>query len=140
MKVRNIMSQDISRVDLNAKIVDVAKIMKDKDVGAVPVVQNDSVKGIITDRDIILRVIAQGQDLNQVKAEQIMTADPVVIEESESVDTAADLMFEYQVKRLPVVKNDKIIGMVSLGDLAIERIHMNEAGEALSGISRGITH
>lgn len=140
MKVRNIMSQDISRVDLNAKIVDVAKIMKDKDVGAVPVVQNDSVKGIITDRDIVLRVIAQGQDLNQVKAEQVMTADPVVIEESESVDTAADLMFEYQVKRLPVVKNDKIIGMVSLGDLAIERIHMNEAGEALSGISRGITH
>lgn len=140
MKVRDIMSQDVGWVDLNANISDIAKIMKDKDVGAVPVVQNDSVKGIITDRDIVIRVIAQGQDLNQVRAEQVMTADPVVIEESESVDTAADLMFEYQVKRLPVVKNDKIVGIVSLGDLAVERIHMNEAGEALSGISRGITH
>jgi len=69
-----------------------------------------------------------------------MSADPVVIEDSEDIDKAADIMFEYQIKRLPVVKKDKLVGIISLGDLAVERIHMDEAGEALSGISRGISH
>lgn len=140
MNVRDIMSTDVSWVDPSAKLTDIAKLMKDKDVGSVPVVQNNMVKGIITDRDIVIRVISEGKDTNQVTAEQVMSADPVVIEESESIDKAADIMFEYQIKRLPVVKNDKLVGIISLGDLAVESIHVDEAGEALSGISRGIAH
>ncbi len=140
MNVRDIMSTDVSWVDPSAKLTDIAKLMKDKDVGSVPVVQNNTVKGIITDRDIVIRVISEGKDTNQVTADQVMSADPVVIEESESIDRAADIMFEYQIKRLPVVKNDKLVGIISLGDLAVESIHVDEAGEALSGISRGIAH
>ncbi|KUO64845.1 MAG: inosine-5'-monophosphate dehydrogenase [Gracilibacter sp. BRH_c7a] len=140
MKVSDIMSSNVSFVDPSTKLIDIAKLMKEKDVGSVPVVQNDTVKGIITDRDIVIRVISEGKDTNQVTAEQVMSADPVVIEDSEDIDKAADIMFEYQIKRLPVVKKDKLVGIISLGDLAVERIHMDEAGEALSGISRGISH
>lgn len=140
MKVSDIMSTDVSWVDPSAKLTDIAKMMKDKDIGSIPVVQNNMVKGIITDRDIVIRVISEGKDTNQITADQVMSADPVVIEQSEDIDKAADIMFEYQIKRLPVVKNDKLVGIIALGDLAVESIHVNEAGEALSGISRGIAH
>lgn len=140
MKVRDIMSTDVSFVDPSAKLADIARMMKEKDVGSIPVVQNESIKGIITDRDIVIRAVSEGMDINQVSADQIMSVDPVVIEDSASIDKAADMMFEYQIKRLPVVKNDKLIGLLSLGDLAVERIHLDEASEALSGISRGISH
>lgn len=140
MIVKDIMSSDLSFVDVNSKIPEIAMVMKQKDIGAVPVVQNDSVVGIITDRDIILRVIADNKDINQVTAEQIMTVDPICVEENNDIDRAADLMAEYQIKRLPVLNKGRLVGIISLGDMAIEHIHMDEAGEALSGISRGINH
>ncbi|NLI91345.1 MAG: CBS domain-containing protein [Peptococcaceae bacterium] len=140
MKVRDIMATNVSFVDPSAKIPDIAILMKQKDIGSVPVVQNNQVTGIITDRDIIIKVVADKKDVNQTTAAQIMTADPVCIEESSDIDQAADLMAEYQVKRLPVLNKGKLVGMIALGDLAIEHIHVDEAGEALSGISKGITH
>ncbi len=140
MRVRDIMSSDVSFVDPSAKIPEVAKIMRDKNVGSVPIVQNEQVVGIITDRDIILRVIAEQMDVNQTSAAQVMTDEPVFIEENSNIDQAADMMAEYQIKRLPVVNKGKLVGIIALGDLAIEHIHMDEAGEALSGISKGITH
>lgn len=140
MKVRDIMSGDVSFVDPSTNLIAIAKMMKDKDIGSVPVLDNDSVKGIITDRDIVIRAVSEGKDINTVTADQVMSLKPVVIEESETIDRAADMMFEYQIKRLPVVKNNKLVGILSLGDLAVEGTHMDEAGEALSGISRGISH
>lgn len=140
MKVKDIMSSDVNVVNTTSKIPEIAKLMEHKDIGSVPVVQNGNVVGIITDRDIIIRAIAANKDLNQVTAEQIMTADPVCIEENHDIDRAADLMAEYQVKRLPVLSKGKLVGMIALGDLAIEQIHIDEAGDALSGISRGISH
>ena len=140
MLVREIMSTDVSFVDVSAKIPEIAKIMKQKDIGAVPVLQNGNLVGIITDRDIVVRVLADNKDVNTVTAEQIMTVDPVSIEENSDVDKATELMGEYQIKRLPVIRNGRLVGMVSLGDIAIENIHIDEAGEALSGISQGIRH
>ncbi len=140
MKVKDIMSSDVSFVSTAAKVPEIAMLMKQKDVGSVPVLQNENVVGIITDRDITIRVLAENKDINQVTAEQIMTADPVCVEENYNIDRAADLMAEYQIKRLPVLNKGKLVGMIALGDLAIEHIHMDEAGEALSGISRGISH
>jgi CBS domain-containing protein len=140
MKVKDIMSSDVSFVSTTAKVPEIAMLMKQKDVGSVPVLQNENVVGIITDRDIIIRVVADNKDINQVTAEQIMTADPVCVEENYNIDRAADLMAEYQIKRLPVLNKGRLVGMIALGDLAIEHIHMDEAGEALSGISRGISH
>jgi len=140
MRVMDIMSTDVSWVDPAAKVADIAKIMRDKDIGAVPVVQAGKVLGIITDRDIVLRVIASNKDVNQMTAEQCMTVDPICIDGTQDIDTVAEVMAEYQVKRLPVLNKGQIIGVIALGDLAIENIHINEAGEALNGISRGISH
>ncbi|AFV01384.1 hypothetical protein UNSWDHB_1334 [Dehalobacter sp. UNSWDHB] len=140
MRVMDIMSTDVSWVDPAAKVTDIAKMMRDKNIGAVPVVQVGKVLGIITDRDIVLRVIASNKDVNQVTAEQCMTADPICIDGTQDIDTVAETMAEYQVKRLPVLNKGQIIGVIALGDLAIEDIHINEAGEALNGISRGISH
>ncbi|RJE48313.1 MULTISPECIES: CBS domain-containing protein [unclassified Dehalobacter] len=140
MRVMDIMSTDVSWVDPATKVPDIAKMMRDKDIGAVPVVQAGRVLGIITDRDIVLRVIASDKDVKQATAEQCMTADPICIDGTQDIDTVAEVMAEYQVKRLPVLKQGQIVGVIALGDLAIENIHINEAGEALNGISRGISH
>lgn len=140
MRVMEIMSSDVSWVDPAATVPDIARMMKEKDFGSVPVVQNGKVLGIITDRDIIVRVVALNKDIHQVTAEQCMTADPVCIEDNEDINSAAEMMAEYQVKRLPVLRKGQIVGVIALGDLAIENIHLDEAGEALNGISRGITH
>lgn len=140
MLVREIMSTDVSFVDVSVKVPEIAKIMKQNDIGAVPVLQNGNLVGIITDRDIVVRVLADNKDVNTTTAEQIMTVDPVSIEDNSDVDRATELMGEYQIKRLPVMRNGKLVGMLSLGDIAIENIHIDEAGEALSGISQGIRH
>jgi len=134
------MSTDVSFVDVSVKVPEIAKIMKQNDIGAVPVLQNGNLVGIITDRDIVVRVLADNKDVNTTTAEQIMTVDPVSIEDNSDVDRATELMGEYQIKRLPVMRNGKLVGMLSLGDIAIENIHIDEAGEALSGISQGIRH
>jgi CBS domain-containing protein len=127
-------------VDISAKVTDIAAMMRQNDIGAVPVMQDNHVVGIVTDRDIVLRAVAAKKDWHTTTAEQIMTVDPVCIEENDDIDQAAELMAEYQVKRLPVLSKGKLVGIIALGDLAIEHIHMDEAGEALSGISKGITH
>ncbi|NLL53103.1 MAG: CBS domain-containing protein [Peptococcaceae bacterium] len=140
MKVKEIMSTDVVFVDGSARVPEIAKVMKQNGIGAVPVVKSGKVVGIITDRDIVLRVLADNKDYNTVTAEQIMSDDPVCIEENSDIDRAADIMAEYQIKRLPVLHKGNLVGIISLGDLAIEQIYMDEAGEALSGISRGISH
>lgn len=140
MKVKDIMSAKVSFVDPTVKVADIAMLMSKQDIGSVPVVRNNSVIGIVTDRDIVIRAVAEKKDILQATAENIMTDDPITIEENSDIDQAADLMAEYQIKRLPVTSNGKLVGILALGDLAIEHIHMDEAGEALSGISKGITH
>lgn len=140
MKVRDMMSDKINFVQPVTKMTDIAMMMKQNDIGSVPVVENNQVVGIVTDRDIIMRVIADKKDVNQTMAQEIMTPNPICIDETDDVDTAADLMAKHQIKRLPVLRSGKLVGMIALGDLAIEHIHMDEAGEALTGISRGITH
>lgn len=140
MKVKDIMSADVDFVKTTAKVPEIAMLMKQKDIGSVPVLQNEKVVGIITDRDIIIRVIAENKDIKQVTAEEVMTVDPICVEESNDIDRAAEMMSEFQVKRLPVLNMGRLVGMIALGDLAIEQIHIDEAGEALSGISRGISH
>jgi CBS domain-containing protein len=96
MKVRDIMSADVVFVDGSSKIAEIAKVMKQNGIGAVPVVKDGKVAGIITDRDIILRVLADNKDVNTVTAEQVMSDDPVCVEENTDIDRAAEIMAEYR--------------------------------------------
>lgn len=140
MRVRDIMTEDLRVAQLNTDLVQVAKMMAEEDVGAIPVVESQKLKGIVTDRDIVIRAIAQNKDPQKVQAREIMTDNPLTIAPDGDAHEAARIMSENQIRRLPVVEQGNLVGMLSLGDLAVVNIHVDEAGEALSGISQGIQH
>ncbi|AET68925.1 putative signal-transduction protein containing cAMP-binding and CBS domains [Desulfosporosinus orientis DSM 765] len=140
MKVRDVMTNRVDWVAPNASVVEIAKLMKSNDVGSIPVCEDMKVEGIITDRDIVLKVVAAGKTIESCIAKDIMNSNLVTVTPDQDVHEAADLMSQYQIRRLPVVDQGKMIGIVALGDLAVERIHVNEAGDALSDISQGAHH
>jgi len=136
LKVKDIMTKDVSYVTVNSDITQVADIMKSLDVGAVPVCdENKNPVGVITDRDIVLRSVTGTNNTNQ-HVGNIMSKNIVSTSSDTDAHEAATLMAKHQIRRLPVVENNKIVGILSLGDLANANIHVDEAGEALSSISK----
>ncbi|KLU60011.1 hypoxic response protein 1 [Peptococcaceae bacterium CEB3] len=140
MKVRDVMSEEVECVRPDTPILEAAKIMQKSDVGSVPVCDNKRLLGIVTDRDIVVRGIASHGNPMSLNAGQVMSTDVVTVAPDTDVHQASALMSDHQVRRLPVVERGEICGMLALGDLAVERVHVNEAGEALSDISHGIQH
>jgi len=139
VKVKQIMTTDVSTVTPNDTITKAASIMNQLNVGSVPVIDGNRVVGIVTDRDITLRGVAKSGNPNQ-KISEVMTTDVKYATPDMDVHAVADLMAENQVRRLPVIDNDKLVGIVAIGDLAVENIFENEAGEALHNISMGVRH
>ncbi|WP_027416797.1 CBS domain-containing protein [Aneurinibacillus terranovensis] len=133
-KLESIMTKQVSAVRPDQPIADAANIMHQYDVGAVPVVQNGQCVGIVTDRDIAIRAVANGRDGN-TPVSNVMTKNVVTASSQMDVHEAARLMAQHQIRRLPVVDNGELNGMVALGDLAVQDIYENEAGDALSNIS-----
>lgn len=140
MKVRDIMTSSVDWVSPNTTVVEIAQLMKKDDVGSIPICQDDSLIGIITDRDIVLKVVAAGGNTDNASCKDIMSTDIISVTADQDVHEAANMMSKYQIRRLPVVENGKLVGIVAIGDLAIEKIHINEAGDALSDISQGAHH
>lgn len=139
VKVNQIMTTDVHAVHPNDTVTKAASLMEQLNIGSVPVTDNGRVVGIVTDRDIVLRGVAKGEGANQ-KISEIMTSNVKCANPNMDVHTVADIMAENQVRRLPVVDNDKLVGIVAIGDLAVENIFENEAGEALHTISMGVRH
>lgn len=129
------MSSNVRTISSDATIKEAADIMNTIDVGSIPVLENNRVVGIVTDRDIVLRSVAKGQDPSQ-KISSVMTKDPKVISSDTEVHEAADIMAKRQIRRLPVVDNGNLVGIVAIGDLAVEGKYEDEAGEALHDISK----
>jgi FOG: CBS domain len=140
MKVRQAMTSSVDWASQNTSIVEIAQMMKKGDIGSIPICDGDKLVGIITDRDIVLKVVAAGQNLNNCTAMNVMNTNMVTVTAEQDVHEAADLMSKYQIRRLPVLEGGRLVGMLALGDLAIEKIHVNEAGDALSDISQGAHH
>lgn len=134
MKVRDIMSKDIASLNSNDSIERAAQLMKQYDVGSIPVCTNDRVIGIVTDRDIAIRNVASGQNPRQ-NIGDIMSKDVVVGNPDMDVRDAARLMSDRQIRRLPIVENNSLIGIVALGDISLEPACQNNAGQALKNIS-----
>lgn len=134
-KLSEIMTKSVASVNPSQSIQEAAKLMSQHNVGAIPVMQNGSVVGIVTDRDITLRSVSQGQAPTSISVETIMSSNLVTGTPEMDVHEAANLMSEKQIRRLPVVDNGQLAGIVALGDLATQNIYQNEAGEALSQIS-----
>lgn len=138
MKIREIMTSDVSTAELSTTIEEIATIMKHEDVGAVPVVDDDELVGIVTDRDIVVRCIAEGRDATETCAEDVIGGDLATVSPDDDVQHAADLMARRQVRRLPVVDDGHLIGMVSLGDIAVKQDDEITSGETLEEVSRGV--
>jgi CBS domain-containing protein len=139
LKIREIMTTDVRTVSANDSISEAANIMKQLDVGAVPVLDNKILVGIITDRDLVLRAVAEGKN-SEERVSTIMTKDITSVNPDMDVHKVADLMASKQIRRLPIVENGSLVGIVSIGDMAVEDIFENEAGEALHTISMGVRH
>ncbi|MDW4905434.1 CBS domain-containing protein [Streptomyces sp. ADMS] len=130
--VRDVMTPRVVAVPPGATLVDAAQLMRAEDIGDVLVADQGVLVGVLTDRDIMVRAVAEGADPLTVSAGTVCTPDPVVIGPDEAVSTAVTLMREHAVRRLPVVSHGKPVGMVSLGDLAVSR----DPGSVLADISR----
>jgi CBS domain-containing protein len=134
MKVRDIMSSNIESCSSQDSLQTVASKMKQLNIGALPVVENGQVTGMITDRDVTIRAVAD--DNANKNVEQVMTHNVVSVSPDASVEEAAQLMAQHQIRRLPVVENGQIVGMVALGDLSVSEKSNEKAGEALTQISQ----
>lgn len=128
------MTDRVSSVSPNSTIQDAARIMKDLNVGSVPVCEGNKPIGIITDRDIVIRNVATAGDAN-TPVSQVMTKNIIYGNPNMSDHEAADLMSTRQVRRLPIVENDNLVGIVALGDLAVNDMTDMEASKALTDIS-----
>lgn len=135
MKVREVMSKNVASVDPNTSVEDIAKIMKDMNIGSVPVCEGNKVVGIVTDRDIVIRDLAINKGSKSIKARDIMTVGLSTVEPDMDIHDAANLMSEKQIRRIPVVESGNLVGIVALGDLAVRNKLEDNAGEALSSIS-----
>lgn len=123
MKVKDCMCGEVCCVKPDTKVYEIAKIMGQNHIGCVPVCDDKNcLVGIITDRDIILRSIANDKDVKSTKASEIMTTNVCTCNENEDISNAENKMAQNQIRRIPVVDNNKVIGILTLGDLA----HYNE--------------
>lgn len=130
--IDEMMTTDLRTVPEQATIEDAARIMRDADIGDVIVLNDDGrVTGIVTDRDLVVRVLADGADPAEVRVVSIINQGVVSIAPDESVETALDLMRDHKIRRLPVIENQRLVGVVTLGDLAIDR----QPGSTLADIS-----
>jgi CBS domain-containing protein len=136
MNIRDVMTSNPRTVSPEDTIQNAARIMRDEDTGVVPVVENGRAVGIITDRDIVVRAVAEGQLDRPVR--EIVSGDVVTARPDMSTKEAAQLMSEHQVRRLPVVENERLVGIVSIGDLAVKEGSDKRVGDALQEISQGV--
>jgi CBS domain-containing protein len=136
MQIREIMTREVEVIRPNASIKEAAKKMKDLDVGAIPVCDGQRLQGVVTDRDIAVRAVAEGRDSARTHVADIMSKDLAYCFEDDQVEEAATLMEMKQIRRLPILdRNKQLVGIVSLGDLSIRGGDQDLAGEALQEIS-----
>ncbi len=139
MKLREIMSREVIRIHPEEPVEVAARMLAHYNIGALPVCGSDGrLCGLLTDRDIVTRCIAPGRSTGTTKVRQVMSAQVVSATSDMDVGVAAHLMGDRQIRRLPVVENGRLCGMVSLGDLAATEDTVMDAADALGEISANI--
>ena len=133
-KIRDIMTSDVETCTLLDNVFEVAVKMKDLNVGAIPIVDGDKLVGMITDRDIVIRGVAEKHPPSS-KVEAVMSDHLVTATQNMTTEEATKLMAEHKIRRLPVVEGDKLVGIVALGDFAVNELTDEQAQHALTEIS-----
>ena len=138
-KISEIMTSDVETCTLLDNVFEVAVKMKEWNVGSIPIVDEDRLVGMITDRDIVIRGIAEkhppSSKVESVMSDHLITATPDM-----TTKEATKLMAEHQIRRLPVVEGDKLVGIVALGDFAVDEMTDEQAQQALTEISEPGNH
>ncbi len=139
MKIRDIMSETVVRIHPEESVAVAARQLAQYNIGALPVCGNDGrILGVVTDRDLVIRCLASDRSPEKTKVREVMTGAVVSAQPDMEVGAAAHLMGRKQIRRLPVVENGRLCGMVSLGDLANHERTAYDAADALEGISSKI--
>jgi CBS domain-containing protein len=133
--VRHAMTEDPQTASPDLTAADAAGLMSKLDVGVIPVADEGKLLGLVTDRDLVVRVIAQRKPAEEVKLGDIVTATPVTVTPDTRLSEARDVMAEHQVRRLPVVKGEQLVGILSLGDVALADRSERAVGETLRATS-----
>lgn len=136
-RASEIMSKDITVIREEETVRDAAQRLASDDIGVLPICDsNKQLKGMLTDRDIVVHVIARGKDPASTTARELEQGEIVTLRPDDSVEHALDLMAQHQVRHLPVVDNGRIVGMVSQADVA-KAVRPEDAGRMLTSISKG---
>src|SRR5215210_897636 len=134
--IREVMTSNPSSIEADQPVIEAARLMRDEDVGLAPVVEGDRLVGTLTDRDIAIRVVAEGRDPQSTQAREVASTDLVTIDPEQNLDEALRLMAEHQVRRLPVVEEDgRLVGVVAQADVAQEGDD-RRTGEVVEQISK----
>jgi CBS domain-containing protein len=134
MKIKDLMTSDPATVGPDDPCAQAATLMREEDCGSIPVVRDGKLVGIVTDRDITIRAVAAGKDPRSTKVSEVMSADPVTIAPDGDVEEASRIMAEFQVRRLPVVDDGRLMGIVVTAQLA-RRESKGQVGETIKEIS-----
>ena len=135
MKVKDMMHKGAEFVAPNAKLQAIAKKMRDHDIGAIPVCEDGRPIGMVTDRDIAIRGLADGKDISALEARDVMTRDVIFCRDTEEAEDAIRIMEDNKVRRLPVLNEaKKLVGMVSLGDIS-HALSQDLTGEVTKAVS-----
>ena len=117
--IRELMSDNPCSIDADKSVAYAAKMMRDEDVGLAPIVEGDRLGGTLTDRDIAIRVVAEGRDPESTTAREVASTDVITVDPQQELDEALRLMAQHQVRRLPVVEEDgRLVGIVAQADVA----------------------
>jgi CBS domain-containing protein len=137
MQLRDVMTKDPEYVSPTTTLDQVAQMMRDHDIGMVLVADKDELIGTVTDRDIVIRAIAEGRDPRTIGADAVMTTNAAYCFEDQGVDEAARVMETRQIRRLAILSREKrLVGVVSLGDLAVKSGDEARSGEVMKHVAR----
>jgi CBS domain-containing protein len=137
MKIRDVMTRSVELVNPDTSLQEAARKMRETDTGFLPVGENDRLVGTLTDRDITIRAVAEGRDPKSAKVRDAMSEELVYVFEDAETAEAADLMAQRQIRRLPVLNQDKrLVGVVSLGDLATRTPDDDVVGQTVQDVSK----
>lgn len=133
--VRDVMTSRPTTVSPQTSVVEAARLMQSEDVGPLPVVEGEALVGIVTDRDLVVRVLAEGRDPDGTTVGEVCSDRPVTVTPEDDLSQALALLARHQVRRLPVAEGDRLVGIVAQADVARELPH-DDVGEVVEDISR----
>ena len=134
-QIRDVMTENVKSAEPSTSVREAARLMAGEDIGPVPVVEGERLVGIVTDRDLVVRVIAEGKDPDSTTVGEIVSADVVTVSPDQDLDEALKLLARHQVRRIPVVENDRLVGIVAQADVARQGDD-SKTGETVEQISR----